>query len=191
MRLCILSGEAAHVLLIKISRWVKPSHKAWVGGNVIQNVQCSTVKFLLFFFFNKCNQINRLWSHICRLWGRHSVVLPGSHSLRGGEKKTQWTNKSWFNKIKTRSRIVQKQWGGGGAKCHWIPLLSLLPLVALEPAQKTDKRVEEQKYTHVYHEENAGEKNSRSGEAWIHKAAAQTYSRFHNLCVWILGRNWH
>lgn len=136
--------------------------------------------------------MKRLWSHICLLSGRHSVVLPGSHSLRGKKiKKSQWTNKSWFNKMKTKSRTVQKQCAGGGAKCHWIPLLSLLPLVALEPAQKMDKRVKKQKYTHVYHEENSNGKKSRSSQALIHKAAAQTYSKFHNLCVWILGRNWH
>lgn len=42
--------------------------------------------------------------------------------------------------------------GGGGKK----PLFSLLPLVVLEPAQKRDKRVGKQKYTHVYHKEKDG-----------------------------------
>lgn len=50
MRLRILSGEAAHVLLLKTQDL---GGVGSVGGNVIQNAHCSTVNF---FFFNKCNQ---------------------------------------------------------------------------------------------------------------------------------------
>lgn len=101
-------------------------------------------------------QVSQVVSYICRRWERHFAVWLWSHSLH---KNTTHNGQGITDSIKTSARTIRRQDGaeimqGGANKRETqggvvaLPLLSLLPLLALEPDRNTPTRRETQEHPH-------------------------------------------